>query len=318
MYYKRLGYLISLTVTGFLFVMILDATRAHADTINKIEWPKQGARHLMSNRQTIASNQIDSISETVSPAINNPNFINSEESSSDMLDQDGIGICIENECKFYGYDILLWHNIVNDKIGETPIMVYYNDKYGISAVYNRETNGDILNFKNSNKLWQGLQLISSSEDLSKESLWSPTLGEAVSGVRVRQQLSGLSFQSQELKEWLLDHPSSRILSRHTGFIRPYGANFETLPITEKPQDKRLTGGTTVIGLFFNSRFIAIPLETLPIGKSEFIVNKEKLSVSKYVNNKIGLESNKYIGNAPSIISNWTAWSRLHPSTIILK
>lgn len=59
------------------------------------------------------------------PAILEPKFIDSENTRFLNPDDQVIGMVIEGEAKAYPLNILTWHEVVNDTVGEIPIMVTY-------------------------------------------------------------------------------------------------------------------------------------------------------------------------------------------------
>jgi hypothetical protein len=71
------------------------------------------------------------------PAINNPEFISILESS---IPDETLGILVQSdeEIKFYPYNILVWHEIVNDTIGDTPVSVTFCPLCGSAIVFERQ------------------------------------------------------------------------------------------------------------------------------------------------------------------------------------
>jgi hypothetical protein len=58
------------------------------------------------------------------PALTDPEFATVEESSFGPASE-GILVEIDGERRYYPYPILVWHEIVNDRIGDTPIAVTF-------------------------------------------------------------------------------------------------------------------------------------------------------------------------------------------------
>jgi hypothetical protein len=60
------------------------------------------------------------------PSIDNPKFISVQEAEEFLEDSDLIvGLNINGDIRAYSLQILVWHEIVNDKVGETPVAVTY-------------------------------------------------------------------------------------------------------------------------------------------------------------------------------------------------
>ena len=80
------------------------------------------------------------------PSIDNPVFADIQ-GSHFMSDSDTvIGLEINGEAKAYPIFILVWHEIANDKVGETPMMLIslYSEN---SRAFERTINGMVLDFE---------------------------------------------------------------------------------------------------------------------------------------------------------------------------
>lgn len=150
------------------------------------------------------------------PAIDSPKFISLNEAN--ISDEDE-GILVEgkDELKFYPYTILVWHEIVNDKIDRENIAVTFCPLCGTGIVYNREDK----NFGVSGLLWQSNLLM---YDRKTESLWSQAEGRAVVGEKAGESLG--IFPSQlinfsDLKK-IKTGKKKLVLSDNTGYTRGYG------------------------------------------------------------------------------------------------
>ena len=59
------------------------------------------------------------------PALLEPKFIESENATFMNADDQVIGVIQAGEAKAYPLKILTWHEVVNDTLGGTPLMVTY-------------------------------------------------------------------------------------------------------------------------------------------------------------------------------------------------
>lgn len=151
------------------------------------------------------------------PAINNPQFI-SYEKSSIPLNTLGLLITIDDIKKFYPYNILVWHEIVNDSINDTFFTVTYCPLCGSAIAFNREFNGKIHRFGVSGYLYESNLLM---YDHITESFWSQSLGEAVVGSYTGTKLDILNVSLMEFKDVIERYSDVQILSENTGFNRDY-------------------------------------------------------------------------------------------------
>ena len=87
------------------------------------------------------------------PSIDNPVFADISDSHF-MSDSDTvIGLEINGEVKAYPIFILVWHEIVNDYVGGTPVSVTYCPLCYTNQVFERKINGEEVEFGTSGKLY---------------------------------------------------------------------------------------------------------------------------------------------------------------------
>jgi len=112
------------------------------------------------------------------PSIDNPVFTNAKDANF-MSDSDTvIGLDINGETKAYPLFILVWHEIVNDIVSDTPVSVTYCPLCYTNQVFERIIDGKTVEFGTSGKLYNSNLLM---YDRLTESYWSQALGMAVTG-----------------------------------------------------------------------------------------------------------------------------------------
>jgi hypothetical protein len=155
------------------------------------------------------------------PALTKPDFVSQQESG---VVGDTQVIFVENngEQKIYPYSILVWHEIVNDKVGGKPLAITFCPLCGSAIVFEREVEGQVLDFGVSGFLYESNLLMYSREE--SESLWSQSLGEAVVGQRTGQKLVHFPLQLMKYSEAIKKYPEARVLSKNTGHSRNYSGN----------------------------------------------------------------------------------------------
>ena len=153
------------------------------------------------------------------PAINAPVFLSIGEVDHYLSDtQEGISVTIGSQTKFYPYQILVWHQVVNDSFGDTNIAVTYCPLCGAGLVYERPT-GAV--FGVSGDVWNSTLLMF---DRETKSLWSQILGKAIQGERIGDDLSLIPSSIFTWAEWKKNYPRGSVLSKETGFTRDYTRN----------------------------------------------------------------------------------------------
>ncbi len=88
------------------------------------------------------------------PSIDNPKFLSVADANKFLKDSDLVlGITINGQTKAYPLLILVWHEIVNDKVGGVPVAVTYCPLCFTTPVFNRTISGNVVEFGTSGKLY---------------------------------------------------------------------------------------------------------------------------------------------------------------------
>ncbi|MGI9436571.1 MAG: DUF3179 domain-containing (seleno)protein, partial [Geminicoccaceae bacterium] len=118
------------------------------------------------------------------PPIDEPVFVKLEE--SDLPDiEPVIGVIIDDTARAYPLRILIWHEIVNDVIGDTPIAVTFCPLCNTGIVFDRRLGDEVLDFGTTGKL-RNSDLV--MYDRQTESWWQQFLGEGIVGEMTGQTL----------------------------------------------------------------------------------------------------------------------------------
>lgn len=151
------------------------------------------------------------------PALTDPDFVSI---TSEYYDPETLGVFInaDDERRFYPYNILVWHEIVNDRIGGQELAITFCPLCGSAMVFDRTIDGVTYEFGVSGYLYQSNMLM---YDRQTDSFWSQTLGEAVVGELTGTQLDLAMFQLLTFEDVKKRYPDTKILSRDTGHNRNY-------------------------------------------------------------------------------------------------
>jgi len=221
------------------------------------------------------------------PSIDNPKFVSSEEASSSFLQGSDlvIGLEINGDVRAYPLKILVWHEIVNDDVGGTPVAVTYCPLCFTSQVFNRTIDSQVVEFGTSGKLYNSNLVM---YDRTSESLWSQAMAKGIVGKHAGKDLERIPFDVAAWNEWKKLHPEGKVLSIDTGFGRPYGVdpydNYYTDPNILFPvsyKDDRLGPKEIVIGLEDNGNHKAYRISDIENRKvvNDAIGNKQIALVS---------------------------------------
>jgi hypothetical protein len=201
------------------------------------------------------------------PSIDAPKFVSIEDGNKFLTDSDKIlGLNINGDIRAYPLQIMVWHEIVNDFVGEIPVAVTYCPLCFTNQVFDRTINHTVLDFGTSGKLYNSNLVM---YDRTSKSLWSQALGEGIVGKYAGVKLDRIPFDVAYWKDWKKLYPESKVMSTDTGSIRPYGAdpygdyytNPEILfPISNK--DDRFGPKEIIIGLENNGAYKAYKISDL--------------------------------------------------------
>lgn len=156
------------------------------------------------------------------PAIDNPRFISVAEADEWLEDIEPV-ILLQNgdDRRAYPLQIMTWHEIVNDTLGETPIVVTFCPLCNTAIAFERTIAGRVLDFGTTGRLRYSNLIM---YDRQTESWWQQASGEAIAGEFTGTQLVFHPAAIIGWGEFKANFPSGSVLSRETGFSRPYGTN----------------------------------------------------------------------------------------------
>lgn len=156
------------------------------------------------------------------PAIDNPLFINIKDASTELNyltdESQWIAVSVNWKNRFYPYEILVWHEIVNDTISWKNIAVTFCPLCGSAIVYDRDINWETLEFWVSGKLYESNMLM---YDRNTESLWSQSLGQSVVWEYLGTDLTLFDWELLTFSEFTRNFPTWQVLSDDTGYSRQY-------------------------------------------------------------------------------------------------
>jgi len=261
------------------------------------------------------------------PSIDEPKFIKTSEANNWLGDDSpGLGIEINGIARFYPYQILVWHEIVNDNIAGDPVLVTYCPLCGTGIAFEGRVRGIAQEFGVSGRLWQSnLLMYNRAKNESDESLWSQILGEAVVGVNTGEKLKIVPSVNSLYKDWKASHPNTVVLSKDTGALRRYGddpyegyySNTE-VGFGAEFDDDRLHPKDFVLGINVNGKFKAYLDSALPVGITTDEFAGETITVSKKSSGGVEFQISGQEAKLPHIGSFWFSWLAVHPNTLLYK
>jgi hypothetical protein len=156
------------------------------------------------------------------PALDTPRFVTVNEADAWLKPNEPvIYFQVGSDARAYPIQILIWHEIVNDTVGGVPVAVTFCPLCNTAIVFERTVSGRVLGFGTTGRLRFSNLLM---YDRQTESWWQQAIGQAIIG-----QLTGTTLVSRPaaIISWATfktAHPDGQVLSRDTGYDRPYGQN----------------------------------------------------------------------------------------------
>ncbi|HUG65972.1 MAG TPA: DUF3179 domain-containing protein [Gaiellaceae bacterium] len=202
------------------------------------------------------------------PAIDIPSFTAAREVDWLGEREPVILVEIDGEARGYPLQILMWHEIANDRIGSTPIAVTFCPLCNTAIVFDRRLDGETYDFGTTGKLRESDLVM---YDRQTESWWQQFSGEALVGELAGQELEQIPARIVSWEELSRQHPDAPVLDRDTGFARDYGTNpyvgyddVESSPIfaTTGNGDHRLPPKERVVYVEVGERALAVPYSNL--------------------------------------------------------
>lgn len=128
---------------------------------------------------------------------------------------------VEEDARAYPLQILTWHEIVNDVVGDLPLAVTFCPLCNTAIAFERAVDGRILDFGTTGRLRYSNLIM---YDRQTETWWQQANGEAIVGELLGSRLAFYPAAILSWEEFQSNYPDGKVLSRVTGFSRPYGEN----------------------------------------------------------------------------------------------
>lgn len=254
------------------------------------------------------------------PSLDHPVFVPADKASFLRSKDRVLGIELNGIHRAYPIRILNYHEIVNDTIGGTPLVITYCPLCGSGMAFLSTYNEKPLEFGVSGLLYNSDVLL---YDRHTHSLWSQMLGTAVTGTMKGTRMTAIPLSNTTWREWLLRHPDTEVLSTKTGYRRNYRANpypnygrIGKLYFPVAREDSRYARKSMVLGLEIDGHFKAYPFDELkkvPRKLSDQFRGQqiEVLFDRKNQTARIFDAGGKEL---PTVIAFWFAWYTFHPDT----
>ncbi len=153
------------------------------------------------------------------PAILTPQFIPVGDAKEIGQLEPVLRVAIDDAVRGYPLRILLWHELVNDTINETPILISYCPLCSSGVVFDRRVEGETLVFKNTGLLRHYDTVL---YDSATESWWQQYTGDGLVGHHAGKRLKALPSRVQSFAQFKEESPEAQILIPENPDAQDYG------------------------------------------------------------------------------------------------
>jgi len=256
------------------------------------------------------------------PAIDSPSFVAAKDASFLHEDDIVIAVSLAGEARAYPIRILVRHELVNDNIGGTPLLVSYCPLCGSGLVFDRELDGEAVEFGVSGLLHNSDLVM---YDHKSASLWQQITGTAFAGAKRKQVLAAIPSSMTTWSQWRSAHPNTRVLSMDNGLPPgsyehwPYGdyANSDRLMFPVSLRDARAHPKMVIYGADIDGHAVAYAqdylreqrlLEDEIAGRALIVTYADDggVTVSEPKSGRSWLAHRLF----------WFAWYSFHPDTVL--
>jgi len=156
------------------------------------------------------------------PTLDEPRFVAVPEADAWLKPREPVILVqVGDDARAYPLQILMWHEIVSDTVGNVPVTVTFCPLCNTAIAFDRRLDSQVLDFGTTGRLrFSNLIMY----DRQTESWWQQATGEAIAGEFTGRQLAFIPAPIISWSDFKAAHPEGKVLSRETGYRRDYGRN----------------------------------------------------------------------------------------------
>jgi hypothetical protein len=210
-----------------------------------------------------------------------------------------IGYVAGNDAYAYPIKVLDRHELVNDTLGDVPVLISYCPLCASGVVYSRQLGDRTLLFGNTSALYQSDLVM---YDHQTGSYWFQTAGEAIVGPLSGERLDLLPSTTVLWGEWKKLYPETRVLTgtaaspsrfASSSYARGVFGGYQdsvnqdrfAFPVDRDKLDRRLPSGAIVLTAEVDGAVTAYPLELLGNAAANDLVGGQPVVVFSRADNR---------------------------------
>lgn len=268
------------------------------------------------------------------PPIESPIYTDVSGGDEWLLPEDVVfGIDHEGLLATYPQRIMVWHEIVNERVGDELLSITYCPLTGTAIGYKGDLGDDM-----SSTFGVSGNLINSNlvmYDRLTESYWPQILGKAINGDMKGFRLSQFPVVWTTWERWKKVYPQTKVLSRETGFKRdydldPYGSyitdsmgyySSENLFAPVINEDERLSYKTVVVCFKDSDGNAVAVLKDYLRKQGDLSISLGKVKISIEYDSMLDSYSAAYQEDGKwveSFEAMWFSWAAYYPETMLVR
>lgn len=155
------------------------------------------------------------------PSIDEPQFERAADNAIIPRNEPVIAFELNGDARAYPLRIMMWHEIVNDVVGGTPVAVTYCPLCNTSIVFDRRIEGEAVTFGTTGKL-RNSDLI--MYDRATQTWWQQFNGVGLVGTHAGEKLKSIPSRLMSLELFLEEYPEGQMLRPDPRRISQLGRN----------------------------------------------------------------------------------------------
>ena len=257
------------------------------------------------------------------PALDDPSFVSVEDADHWMADDDlSAVLTLGSAIRVYPFKILVAHEIVNDSVAGTPVLVTYCPLCGSALAFERRVEGEAASFGTSGRLYNSNLVM---YDRKTRTLWTQIAGEAIIGVLAGQRLTPMPIQVVPWHLVRAHQGTAQVLSRETGLYEPdaylrgdpYAGydRYDGVTYPVQAWDGRTHAKTVVYGIAVNGAYKAYPASVL--AEQGVILDRVNDTGVRIERDETGVVTVTELDSGTALLAQrqfWFAWYAFFPTT----
>jgi hypothetical protein len=202
--------------------------------------------------------------------IREPRFVTAAKADFLKGDDRVVGVSENGVSKAYQPSVLAFHHVVQDSLGDLPVIITWCGLCNTPLAYKSEVDGRKLTFERAGNRGNNFFM----SDAETNSHWQQIGGDCFEGPLKGKRLTMVPFLFTTWTEWLAQHPDTLVLvpepaykdayasmAKRTAAI-PYGSRQKPTRELVRPEDTRLANYEQVIGVEVARAAKAYPVSAL--------------------------------------------------------